>query len=127
MSTFLQDGIFILASIVYDVAKPHPERWAVIEPDGYGPDGKRKYKISGRFGHFRIILMQVYSHLLGHPRSRMLANVDFATFTREPDGSFEAIVSASPQRGNWVPRRSRFGLQLHLPAAHDRRLVRRSR
>ena len=66
-------------------------------------DGRRRYKISGRFGDFKIILMQVYSHLLGHPQSKMLTNVDFATFEQGPDGSFEAIVSASPQPGNWVP------------------------
>jgi hypothetical protein len=66
-------------------------------------DGKCSYRVSGRFGDFKIILMQVYSHLLGHPQSKMLTNVDFATFERGPDGSFEAIVSANPQPGNWVP------------------------
>src|SRR5690606_39097202 len=31
-------------SLVRDVARTDPERTAVIEPDGRGPDGKRRYK-----------------------------------------------------------------------------------
>jgi hypothetical protein len=66
-------------------------------------DGRRTYKVTGRFGGLKLILMQVFSHLLGHPQSKMLTNADFSTFELEPDGSFVATLSATPQRKNWIP------------------------
>lgn len=66
-------------------------------------DGKRTYKISGRFGDLKLILMQAFSHLMGDPRSKMLTNADFSTFDVEPDGSFAAIASANRHEGNWIP------------------------
>lgn len=66
-------------------------------------DGKHNYRLKGRFGDLKLILMQVFSHLLGHPDSKMLANADFATFEQNADGSFEAIISATPHKGNWIP------------------------
>ncbi len=44
MSTLLQDEVFNLAEIVREVAKKYPTRTAVVEPDGRGPDGKRRYR-----------------------------------------------------------------------------------
>jgi len=41
---FLQDDIFNLADTVLEVARKYPERIAVIEPDGFDAEGKRKYK-----------------------------------------------------------------------------------
>jgi hypothetical protein len=66
-------------------------------------DGKRTYKVRGRFGGLKLILMQVFSHLLGHPRSKMLTNVDFSTLDLEPDGAFECTLSANRQSKNWIP------------------------
>lgn len=40
----LPDDVFDLATIALDVARTDPGRVAVIEPDGRGPDGKRKYQ-----------------------------------------------------------------------------------
>ncbi|HUH75213.1 MAG TPA: fatty acid CoA ligase family protein [Chitinophagales bacterium] len=42
--SFLKDDIFNLADIIFDTAKKHPNRIAVIEPNGFESDGKRKYK-----------------------------------------------------------------------------------
>jgi acyl-CoA synthetase (AMP-forming)/AMP-acid ligase II len=41
---FLQDNVFNLAEIVWDVARKDPTRIAVVEPDGRRLGGKRKYK-----------------------------------------------------------------------------------
>lgn len=41
---FLKEEIFNLAETVREVAAKYPERIAVIEPDGFAADGKRKYK-----------------------------------------------------------------------------------
>lgn len=41
---FLENDIFNLADIILEVAQKHPSRIAVIEPDGFDSDGKRKYK-----------------------------------------------------------------------------------
>jgi olefin beta-lactone synthetase len=44
MTTMLKGDIFNLAAVVLDVARENPTRTAVIEPDGVGADGKRRYK-----------------------------------------------------------------------------------
>lgn len=41
---FFQDDIFNLADTVFEVAQKYPERIAVVEPDGFDAEGKRKYK-----------------------------------------------------------------------------------
>lgn len=41
---FLQGEIFNLADTILEVAQKYPTRIAVIEPDGFGSDGKRRYK-----------------------------------------------------------------------------------
>ena len=44
MTTLIQNGIFNLAEVVRQTAIKHPNRIAVIEPNGYNLFGKRKYK-----------------------------------------------------------------------------------
>lgn len=66
-------------------------------------DGRRTYKVRARFGGLKLLLMQVFSHLLGHPQSKMLINIDFSLLETEPDGSIEATLSATPQPKNWIP------------------------
>lgn len=44
MTNILNDDIFDLASIALEVARTHPDRIAVIEPDGHDAGGKRRYK-----------------------------------------------------------------------------------
>ncbi len=44
MTPILQDDIFNLAAVVREVAQKDPTRTAVIEPDGFDAQGKRRYK-----------------------------------------------------------------------------------
>jgi hypothetical protein len=65
-------------------------------------DGRGTYRLSGRAGATRIFLMQVHTHLLGHPQSKGIGNYDLSNFTLAADGSFEIIVSAKEHPGNWI-------------------------
>lgn len=65
-------------------------------------DGSRTYRLSGRMGEQRLLLMQVYNHLFGHPQSKSIGNYDFHDFELAKDGSFEVIISATPHKGNWM-------------------------
>lgn len=66
-------------------------------------DGRGTYTVRGRIGDIRIMLMQVYSHMLGQTESVPMGNHDFASFAL-PDGTFEVTLSA--ERGDakhWIP------------------------
>lgn len=66
-------------------------------------DGDKTYKITGNFGDYRLIVAQVFSHLMGHPKSTMLGNFEFSDFDIHEDGSFEVIASSKKRGGNWIP------------------------
>jgi len=66
-------------------------------------DGARSYRISGRFGELKMIIAQVYSHLMGHPESKMLANFEFNSADMKDGETFEVIASANKHDGNWIP------------------------
>lgn len=65
-------------------------------------DGSRTYHLSGRIGDAKLLLTQVHSHLLGDPRSEEVGNYDFGDFELGPDGSFDVVISADEQPGNWI-------------------------
>jgi hypothetical protein len=65
-------------------------------------DGRQTYRITGRFGDCVLILGQVINHLSGHPDSKLIGNYDFSNFKTKDDGSFEILVSADKQDGNWM-------------------------
>ncbi|MET0545032.1 MAG: DUF1214 domain-containing protein [Caulobacterales bacterium] len=66
-------------------------------------DGRRSYRLTGKIGELKLLLFQVYSHLLGHPQSKMIADEDFDNFTANADGTFDVIISATKSGGNWIP------------------------
>jgi hypothetical protein len=65
-------------------------------------DGRQSYRLSGNYGDCVLILAQVLNHLSGHPDSRVIGNYDLSEFEIGPDGSFEFILSANEQPGNWM-------------------------
>lgn len=65
-------------------------------------DGKQTYRMTGDMGDLVLVLCQVISHLSGHPDSKCIGNYDFSNFDIKPDGSFEIILSAEEQQGNWI-------------------------
>lgn len=66
-------------------------------------DGSKTYRLTGRFGDQRMIVLQGYSHLIGHQHSRMLGNFDLSQLELQADGSFDIIFSATEHKGNWIP------------------------
>jgi hypothetical protein len=49
-----------------------------------------------------LVLCEVVNGLFGGAGVKPLANYDWHDFTIAPDGSYEIMVSANPQPGNWI-------------------------
>lgn len=66
-------------------------------------DGSRKYRIWGKRGTTKMLLMQVQNGFWNDPQDqvKLLGNFDLDKLQTSPDGSFEIVASAQPQDGNW--------------------------
>ncbi|MCY4426814.1 MAG: DUF1214 domain-containing protein [Halieaceae bacterium] len=65
-------------------------------------NGKQTYRITGRQGDLKLILVQVHNQVLGYPGAKDIGNYDFNDFEYNDDGTFELLLSASEQKGNWI-------------------------
>ena len=65
-------------------------------------DGKRSYRISGRMGDLRLMLLQVLSGLPGRPESKTVGNYDFDQFKKGKDGYFSIVMSATQGDGDHI-------------------------
>ena len=65
-------------------------------------DGRQSYRLHGRMGDHPVILCQTLNGLLGEKGVKTTANYDWNDFTIGSDGSFEVIISATKQSGNWI-------------------------
>lgn len=65
-------------------------------------DGRQTYRLSGRMGDIKLFLLQVISHLPGHPDSKTVGNYDFEEYGIAEQQEFEFIMSATKQEGLWI-------------------------
>ena len=65
-------------------------------------DGKAEYRLTGNMQDSRILLAQLSGALPGSAGLKAARNYDFIDFAVNADGSFEVILSARPQPGNWI-------------------------
>jgi hypothetical protein len=66
-------------------------------------DGRKTYRLRGRIGDARLLLLQVHNYLLGDPRSQEIGNYDFhEAFNIAEDGSYDVVVSATKQEDDWI-------------------------
>jgi hypothetical protein len=65
-------------------------------------DGRATYRLWGKRNTSLFVDFQVINVYYGQPQPKPVGNWDLDKFTIEPDGSFEIIVSAEPQEGNWI-------------------------
>lgn len=66
-------------------------------------DGRKTYRLRGRIGDVKLLLLQVHSHLLGLPDSEEIGNYDFhEAFDIGADGTFDVVLSATKQPGDWI-------------------------
>lgn len=65
-------------------------------------DGRRTYRLSGRMGDIKLFLLQVISHLPGHPESKTVGNYDFAQHGIHEHQDFEFVMSATRREGHWI-------------------------
>lgn len=67
--------------------------------------GDHSYRIRGNVSSFALVTFNVYSGMLGYtPLSEMrtIASISTEELEVAADGSFELILSAEPQAGNWL-------------------------
>lgn len=65
-------------------------------------DGKAEYRLTGNLGDSRVMLAQLSGALPGAPGAKAARNYDFIDFDLADDGSFEVLLSARQQPGNWI-------------------------
>lgn len=65
-------------------------------------DGRHTYRLSGRVGDLKILLIQVFNTILGGPGQKQLVDADLAELA-DADGNFAVILSADPHDGDWLP------------------------
>jgi hypothetical protein len=64
-------------------------------------DGRHTYRLFGRIGGLKVLVMQVFNTVLGGAGQKQLGNTDLAKMA-DPQGNFEVILSAKPHEGNWI-------------------------
>jgi hypothetical protein len=77
-------------------------------------DGKQTYRMKGRMGDITLFLLQTLNGLFGEKDVKADGNYDWADFNIEADGSFEVILSAEKQLGNWIKLDPKVGYQFML-------------
>lgn len=77
-------------------------------------DGAQTYRLRGRMGDVTLFLLQTMNGIFGEPGAKVDGNYDWADFHVEPDGTFEVILSAEKQPGNWVRLDPTIGYQFML-------------
>lgn len=65
-------------------------------------DARHTYRLFGRVGDMKVLVMQVFNTVLGGQGQKQLLNVDLAKMA-DANGNFEAIVSAKKHDGHWIP------------------------
>jgi hypothetical protein len=66
-----------------------------------GVDGRHTYRLFGRVGDLKVLLIQVFNTILGGAGQRQLVDADLAEMA-DADGNFEVILSAEPHPGHWL-------------------------
>lgn len=76
-------------------------------------DGRQNYRMTGRVGDLAMTLIQVHDGLTGSSGTKQIGNYDLDDFDIAPDGSYEILLGAEQQEGNWIPLdASRGGYQM---------------
>jgi hypothetical protein len=65
-------------------------------------DGRHTYRLFGRVGDMKVLVMQVFNTIMGGAGQKQLINVDLAKMA-DAKGNFEAILSAERHGGHWIP------------------------
>jgi hypothetical protein len=64
-------------------------------------DGRHTYRLFGRMGDLKILLLQVFNTLFGGAGQKQVFHANLAKMV-DANGNFEAILSAKPHEGNWI-------------------------
>ncbi len=65
-------------------------------------DGRRTYRMWGRRNSSAFVDFQVINVFYGGDNPKKVGNWDLDAFEIAPDGSFEIMLSADKQDGNWI-------------------------
>jgi Protein of unknown function (DUF1214) len=65
-------------------------------------DGRQRYRMTGEMGDIKLFLLQMFNGLFDKDTVKSIGNYDWNNFDINDDGSFEVILSASEEKGNWI-------------------------
>jgi hypothetical protein len=65
-------------------------------------DGAQTYRLSGRLGDNKLLLIQAVSRPLGIEGGKTIGNYDLADMDVAADGSYEITLGGAEQDGNWI-------------------------
>jgi hypothetical protein len=64
--------------------------------------GRHTYRLFGRVGDLKILLIQVFNTILGGAGQKQVVDANLAEMA-DAQGNFEVILSAKPHEGHWLP------------------------
>jgi hypothetical protein len=65
-------------------------------------DGTQTYRLSGRLGENKLLLIQVTDQPLGIPGGKTIGMYDLADMQVAPDGGYEITIGGPKKEGNWI-------------------------
>lgn len=65
-------------------------------------DGRRRYRLRGRFGEVRLLLLQVFNRSMGSEGARCLSNHELPKPQPGADDRIDIVLSAEQREGNWI-------------------------
>lgn len=65
-------------------------------------DGRRHYRLRGRFGDVRLLLLQVFNGSMGSPGARCISNHELPRPRLDDDQQIDIILSADREEGHWI-------------------------
>lgn len=66
-------------------------------------DGAHTYRLTGRMGENKLLLIQVLNKPLGMPNGKTIGNFNLlADMEVAPDGSYEVTIGGPKTKGNWI-------------------------
>jgi len=74
-------------------------------------DGAQIYRLTGRLGAVKLLLIQIFNGLEGDPGFKTTADYDLANMQVGAEGRFEIILGGPKRPGNWIPLDPKVGYQ----------------
>jgi hypothetical protein len=65
-------------------------------------DGRRRYRLRGRFGDVRLVLLQVFNGLMGSDGTRCISNHEWVHPPAGADDTIDIVLGPQQEAGHWI-------------------------